>query len=384
MHNNFIRHLVSLISIGWLAGCSLPPSDEHWQQLSKESFQQLKDQDKDGVVAAREQCQQTQLGLAVDNLGCSTNDSRELHEEVKLYFPPREDQLDEAEQYALKNFINSLKSHPSWQLKVEGYADTQGDLLYNQVLGQRRVDLVARQLTEALPDHDLSITPHVVEGAFSSPATRVSEVDQDGDGIKNALDRCPATDAAFLVDEQGCTQFEERLVDTALSVRYQRKSAAIDPVYFPKIQQLADFINRYNVAQVNVVGHTSATGAAWYNRKLSAERAGSVRQMLIDDFGIPAEKLTATGKGMSQLLDPRNDEAAHSVNRRVEIVLSEVLKIEKKRPQQATPEENRRITVTATAREASDNLRWHVFIMEQQADSDKKNTQDQKKASGGW
>ncbi|HMK70539.1 MAG TPA: OmpA family protein [Xanthobacteraceae bacterium] len=67
-----------------------------------------------------------------------------------------------------------------------------------------------------------------------------------------------------------------------------------------------------------IAGHTDAAGGAEFNQKLSERRADAVRNYLIAQFGIPAERLTAKGYGKSQLLDPEHPE--DGVNRRVQVI----------------------------------------------------------------
>ncbi|MBS0231395.1 MAG: OmpA family protein [Proteobacteria bacterium] len=66
-----------------------------------------------------------------------------------------------------------------------------------------------------------------------------------------------------------------------------------------------------------VVGHTDAKGSASYNQALSDRRAEAVRAYLVA-HGIAADRLTAEGKGESELVNPRNPDSAQ--NRRVEII----------------------------------------------------------------
>ena len=67
-------------------------------------------------------------------------------------------------------------------------------------------------------------------------------------------------------------------------------------------------------------GHTDAVGSEVYNNKLSDERAASVKEYLVNKFGISAKQISASGKGKSGLLDPSHPDS--EVNRRVRIVAS--------------------------------------------------------------
>jgi outer membrane protein OmpA-like peptidoglycan-associated protein len=67
-----------------------------------------------------------------------------------------------------------------------------------------------------------------------------------------------------------------------------------------------------------IAGHTDAVGGVEFNQKLSERRAEAVRNYLITQFGIPAERLTAKGYGKSQLLDPEHPE--DGINRRVQVI----------------------------------------------------------------
>jgi len=69
--------------------------------------------------------------------------------------------------------------------------------------------------------------------------------------------------------------------------------------------------------EIEVAGHTDATGSADLNRKLSNERAEAVRVYLISK-GVSAERLKAKGYGPDQPIgDNANDEGKEK-NRRVE------------------------------------------------------------------
>lgn len=68
-----------------------------------------------------------------------------------------------------------------------------------------------------------------------------------------------------------------------------------------------------------IVGHTDGVGSAVYNMRLSQMRAASVKRFLTE-HGVPTARLSATGKGASDLLNKADPAAGE--NRRVEIVAS--------------------------------------------------------------
>ena len=69
-----------------------------------------------------------------------------------------------------------------------------------------------------------------------------------------------------------------------------------------------------------LVGHTDAQGTRSYNQALSLRRAVSVRAYLVEEFGLDRRDINVEGRGEDDLLDPDTTDAAHSVNRRVEVV----------------------------------------------------------------
>ena len=73
--------------------------------------------------------------------------------------------------------------------------------------------------------------------------------------------------------------------------------------------------------QIVVGGHTDSRGSDSYNRKLSLERARSVRSYLVSK-GVPASRVTAIGKGEDEPVASNRDAEGRANNRRVEIIVS--------------------------------------------------------------
>ncbi|WP_077343126.1 OmpA family protein [Pseudocolwellia agarivorans] len=143
------------------------------------------------------------------------------------------------------------------------------------------------------------------------------ELDGDKDGVFDKNDLCKDTPTNVKVDSRGCTLYAEESVSIKLNVNFPMESAALSPASMIEIQRLADFMKEYKNTDVVIEGHTSATGEADYNLALSEKRAYSVKNALINNFNISANRLSAVGFGETQLLSQGNTAADHKANRRV-------------------------------------------------------------------
>lgn len=90
---------------------------------------------------------------------------------------------------------------------------------------------------------------------------------------------------------------------------------------------IAEVLVYFEDAEVIVVGHTDSIGDPAANQRLSELRAQSVLDALVQDHGIPAERLSAEGRGATEPVAPNTDPDGsdnpdgRQLNRRVEIVV---------------------------------------------------------------
>ena len=99
-----------------------------------------------------------------------------------------------------------------------------------------------------------------------------------------------------------------------------RSDAAIE------LAKIVEILNRYPVINLEILGHTDLRGPAAYNERLSAQRAASTKQWLVDK-GISADRITTFGYGEKR---PINDCATkkctkeqHYKNRRTEFLIKQ-------------------------------------------------------------
>lgn len=86
------------------------------------------------------------------------------------------------------------------------------------------------------------------------------------------------------------------------------------------LSQLATSLKKYPDTEVNILGHTDATGTHAYNHGLSERRAASVRNHLVAQ-GVTGSRLMTRGYGETDPVADNDTVEGRQQNRRVEIVI---------------------------------------------------------------
>jgi peptidoglycan-associated lipoprotein len=101
-------------------------------------------------------------------------------------------------------------------------------------------------------------------------------------------------------------------------IYFEYDSAAIKPEFQPVIQAHAEFLRASREAKSILQGHADERGSRDYNLALGQRRAESILQAL-SLLGVDAAKLEAVSLGEEKPAKDGHDEAAWTMNRRVEI-----------------------------------------------------------------
>ncbi len=116
---------------------------------------------------------------------------------------------------------------------------------------------------------------------------------------------------------------ERGLIITMGDVLFGTDMARLTPDGLRTAQKLADVLQQNPQRTVLIEGFTDSTGASAHNQELSARRANAVRGALLE-MGVARERVAIRGYGEAYPV-AANDSASHrQLNRRVEIVLSDV------------------------------------------------------------
>ena len=138
------------------------------------------------------------------------------------------------------------------------------------------------------------------------------------------------------VDFNGPRANYEEITDTNINVRgntnygiyglgenilFDEGKATIRTSAEANLKQISGSIQkRYNGGNVRVYGFTDATGSAGANKELAQQRAEAVRNWLVNNANMPADKLSLHPVGEAQPAATNATEEGRQLNRRVEIV----------------------------------------------------------------
>lgn len=107
-------------------------------------------------------------------------------------------------------------------------------------------------------------------------------------------------------------------VRVELDVLFDFDSARVREESYAEIQNVTDFMKQYPDTSTVVEGHTDAIGTDAYNQRLSERRADSVRDVMVQQYGIDGDRIRTVGYGESRPIADNSTEAGRQLNRRVE------------------------------------------------------------------
>jgi outer membrane protein OmpA-like peptidoglycan-associated protein len=107
-------------------------------------------------------------------------------------------------------------------------------------------------------------------------------------------------------------------VDLHLPFDYNSDKLTFDAI--TTLRQLGGALSDPKLAgyRFKIAGYTDAKGAPDYNQKLSERRAQAVRDYLVAQYDVAANRLETIGYGMSQLAD--SSKPLDGINRRVQVI----------------------------------------------------------------
>jgi outer membrane protein OmpA-like peptidoglycan-associated protein len=94
----------------------------------------------------------------------------------------------------------------------------------------------------------------------------------------------------------------------------------VKPESYGSLKEIAAVLTENPTVRISIVGHTDSDGDDAMNLDLSKRRAAGVKNSLVKDFGISADRIETDGKGESVPLAPNTSVENKAKNRRVEFI----------------------------------------------------------------
>jgi outer membrane protein OmpA-like peptidoglycan-associated protein len=184
------------------------------------------------------------------------------------------------------------------------------------------------------PDNDTDGIADAVDRCPNEPEDKDGFQDDDGcpdpdndkDTVPDTEDKCPNDPGP--PDNNGCPKKYEHIVVTQEKIELKQKiffdtdKSTIQPRSFALLDEVGSVLRSRPTMTVRIEGHTDSRGTRKHNMKLSADRAGSVRQHLVG-LGIDPARMDAHGYGPDQPIETNKTAAGREKNRRVEFIITQ-------------------------------------------------------------
>lgn len=143
-----------------------------------------------------------------------------------------------------------------------------------------------------------------------------------GAGVGTLLDRQEAELRESLgADTQIVNTGDQLIVTLPQDILFATNSADLTGSLRGDLVTLATSMNNYPESTINVIGHADNTGAAAFNQDLSARRAQSVSNVLIQS-GVATNRVRSIGRGEDAPIATNLTPEGRALNRRVEITIT--------------------------------------------------------------
>ncbi|MGB3007168.1 MAG: OmpA family protein [Chitinophagaceae bacterium] len=103
-------------------------------------------------------------------------------------------------------------------------------------------------------------------------------------------------------------------------IYFDVNKATVKPESYGTLKEIAQVLKDNPAVNVKIVGHTDSDGDEASNLDLSKRRGQSVKNELVNSFGIDAARLETDGKGETQPLNSNDSPSNKAKNRRVEFI----------------------------------------------------------------
>ncbi|MFL6550867.1 MAG: OmpA family protein, partial [Povalibacter sp.] len=128
-------------------------------------------------------------------------------------------------------------------------------------------------------------------------------------------------ESSFTQNEARVFRQGDDVVISLLGIRFASGRSTLDAANTPLMNKVRDALALFPDSALVVEGHTDANGTDSANLILSQDRADAVRQYLISNFGLNAERVSSIGYGESRPVATNETAEGRARNRRIDLII---------------------------------------------------------------
>jgi outer membrane protein OmpA-like peptidoglycan-associated protein len=183
-----------------------------------------------------------------------------------------------------------------------------------------------RRLKQELQDRDEQIA--ALNNQLKRIESRLGGESQERIALQRQVDaqarlraNIAAIEASFTADEARVFRQGEDVVMSLLGINFPSGRSTIDNSSAALMRKVQQALAMFPDASILIEGHTDANGSDSANLLLSQDRADAVKQYLVSQFGINAEKVSSIGYGEARPVATNETAAGRARNRRIDLVI---------------------------------------------------------------
>ncbi|MDE1346894.1 OmpA family protein [Vibrio aestuarianus] len=136
-----LKYLLPIMASSTLIISATSYADDEYEYITTPLATQiddLQDDDRDGVINARDLCPDTPLRSDIDNDGCGTYIKTEEQLQLRILFANDSADINPVFRGQIRSMSEFLKQYPSTSIELQDYASKVGSAEYNLALSKKR------------------------------------------------------------------------------------------------------------------------------------------------------------------------------------------------------------------------------------------------------
>ena len=195
--------------------------------------------------------------------------------------------VDGVENHAESNSQNELNLKKSWTQVTAGvvyrFKGSNGAHHFTRPTNREELEALNKQLSGLREDL------RGKDGQLSESQKRIAQLEKE---LQEARNKKPE------VIERTVTKSKKTLESV---VTYRVGRTNIEPSQLPNVERIATYLKKYPNSKVVIKGYASPEGNLEKNQKLAADRAESVKKILVTRYKISSDRIQAEGNGIGDM-----------------------------------------------------------------------------------